>query len=66
MTEAPREITCLVEAGWIVPVEPLPFKDSPLSLRAKAVAATMVVRRRNILKMLGRTAGLAIKKTLGF
>ena len=22
MTEAPREISCLVEAGWIVPVEP--------------------------------------------
>jgi hypothetical protein len=35
-------------------------------LRAKAVAATMVVRRRNILKMLERTAGLAIKKTWVF
>jgi hypothetical protein len=35
-------------------------------LRAKAVAATMVVRRRNMFKMLERTAGMAIKKTLRF
>ena len=35
-------------------------------LRAKVAAARRVVRRRNMLKMLGTRAGLAIKKTLGF
>ena len=35
-------------------------------LRAKVAAARIVVRRRNMLKMLGTRAGLAIKKTLGF
>jgi hypothetical protein len=34
-------------------------------LRATTEAATMVVRRRNISKMLESTAGLAIKKTPG-
>ena len=32
-------------------------------LRAKVAAAIRVVRRKNILKMLGTRAGLAIKKT---
>ena len=29
------------ELSWIVPVEPFPFKNSPVSLRAKGVAVPM-------------------------
>jgi hypothetical protein len=42
------------------------MQQQELRLRAMAVAAMMVDRRRNILKMLGSGAGLAIKKTVRF
>jgi hypothetical protein len=40
------------------------MQQQDVKLRRTAAAAMMVVKRKNIVKMLGMTAGLAIKKTV--